>query len=68
MVKKGDTFKIGEICPESGIYLLRCTCMISGKCDLSEEQSSIPLVKGKKFPPCRNCGGRNVKWEFIKKA
>lgn len=69
MVKKGDTFKIGETCPESGVYRLKdCSCMIGGKCDISEEQYTIPLVKGKKFPPCRNCSGSNIKWEFVKKA
>ena len=69
MVKTGDTFKIGEICLESGIYRLKdCACMIEGKCDISEEQYTIPLVKGEKFPPCRNCGGNSIKWEFVKKA
>ena len=69
MVKVGDTFKIGEICPESGIYRLKdCSCMIGGKCDVSLEQYTIPLVKGKKFPPCRNCSGSSIKWEFVKKA
>jgi hypothetical protein len=69
MVKKGDTFKIGEICQESGVYRLKdCSCMIRGKCDISKEQYTIPLVKGKKFPPCRNCSGSSIKWEFVKKA
>ena len=68
MVKKGDRFKIGEVCEESGIYRLHCSCMVGGKCDISEEQFTIPLVKGKKFPPCRNCDGRHVEWEFLRKA
>jgi len=69
MVKKGDTFKIGEICPESGIYKLTdYACMMKGKCDVSLEQYTIPLTKGKKFPPCRNCSGSSIKWEFVKKA
>ena len=65
MVKKGDTFKIGEVCPESGIYRLKC---VGGKCDTSKEQHTIPLVKGKKFPPCKSCEGGSVSWEFVKKA
>ena len=68
MVKKGDTFNIGEICPESGVYKLKCSCMVGCKCDISEEQYTIPLVKGKKFPPCRNCNDKKTKWEFVKKA
>ena len=69
MVKKGDVFNIGEICPESGIYRLKnCSCMIDGKCDISEAQYTIPLVKGKKFPPCRNCKGSALQWEFVEKA
>ena len=65
MVKKGDTFKIGAICPESGIYRVKdCD---KGKCGVSEEQYTIPLVKGKKFPPCKSCCGE-VEWEFVKKA
>ena len=69
MVKQGDTFKIGEICPESGVYRIKnCACMVGGKCDVSEEQYTIPLVKGKKFPPCRNCQGSSFVWEFVRKA
>jgi len=69
VAKKKDTFKIGEICPESGIYKLKdCACMVGGKCDISTDQYTIPLVKGKKFPPCRNCKGSSIKWEFVKKA
>ncbi len=68
MVKIGDTFKIGEICQESGVYKLKnCSCMVGGKCDISKMQYTIPLVKGKTFPPCRNCSS-GIVWEFIKKA
>ena len=68
MVKKGDTFKIGEVCQESGIYRLVSVCDISGKCEISDEQKTIPLAKGEKFPPCKSCSSGNVKWEFVKKA
>jgi hypothetical protein len=69
MVKKGDTFNVGEVCPESGIYRLTdSACVDKGKCDISKEQYTIPLVKGKKFPPCRSCEGSSIKWEFVKKA
>jgi len=69
MVKIGDTFSIGEVCQESGVYkIVGCACMIDGKCEISEEQYTIPLAKGNKFPPCRSCGGCNMKWELIQKA
>jgi len=68
MVKPGDTFKIGEVCPESGIYRLKnCTCMAENKCSISQLQYTIPLAKGNKFPPCKKCGG-GIVWEFIKEA
>ena len=67
MIKKGDTFKIGEICPESGVYRLK-NCMCHA-CDCkSVKQQTIPLVKGKRFPPCRNCKGEDVLWEFERPA
>lgn len=66
MIKKGNIFHVGKICQESGVYRLKnCICK-SCKC-VSEDQITIPLVKGKRFPPCRNCQG-DVVWEFIKKA
>ena len=69
MVKTTDTFNIGQICPESGIYkLTHCACMLDASCDISQKQYTIPLVKGKKFPPCRNCGSSKIKWEFVRKA
>ena len=67
MVKKGDTFKIGEICPESGVYRLK-NCVCSDCACLSEEQRTIPLVKGKRFPPCKNCKGSDIVWEFVMQA
>ena len=68
MVAQGDKFKIGQICPESGIYKLKnCTCL-TGDCDISEKQYTIPLVKGKTFPPCRNCHSGAIEWEFVEKA
>jgi hypothetical protein len=61
MLKRGDTFHIGQICPESGIYKVKnCSCA-------TEEQREIPLAKGNTFPPCKNCGGK-VKWEFVRHA
>lgn len=69
MITKGDTFKIGEICPESGVYKLKnCSCLSQGSCDISEKQYTIPLVEGKTFPPCRNCKGNTIEWEFVEKA
>ena len=65
MTNKNNTFKIGEICPESGVYeLINC----DEACNVSKEQRTIPLVKGKKFPPCRDCANSNIEWKFIKKA
>lgn len=70
MLHKGDTFNIGQVCPESGIYrLTQCTCKEKGGCEVSEEQYTIPLTKGEKFPPCRSCGnGGDIKWEFVRRA
>lgn len=59
MAKVGDYFKIGEICPISGVYRLR-NC----ECDVSRQQEEIPLTKGKRFPPCKNCT-KKVLWELI---
>lgn len=68
MVKAGDTFNIGEICPESGVYKVKQSeCKASDGCVISKDQLTIPLVKGKRFPPCKDCHGPIV-WEFIKKA
>jgi len=68
MVKKGDTFEIGEVCPESGVYrIVQCDCTAEKGCHISEDQYTIPLVKGKKFPPCKSCNTK-LKWEFVKKA
>ncbi len=60
-IKRGDTFDIGEICPESGVYRIKgCKCE-------SEDQREIPLAKGHRFPPCRTCKG-GFKWEFVRRA
>ena len=67
MVKIGDTFRIGEICQESGIYRLK-NCFCDNCACVSEEQITIPLSKSEKFPPCRNCKGADVVWEFVQKA
>jgi len=67
MLKRGDTFHIGEVCPESGVYRLKDRdCKDNGGCK-TEDQREIPLAKGKTFPPCRNCKGRVI-WEFVRKA
>lgn len=64
-VKRGDTFRIGQICPESGVYRIKgeedCKCV-------SEEQREIPLVKGKRFPPCKNCTRDTIVWEYVRRA
>lgn len=67
MVKAGDTFNIGEICPESGVYRIKKSSCQAAECVISKEQLTIPLVKGKTFPPCKDCQGAIV-WEFVKKA
>lgn len=68
MIKAGDTFNIGEICPESGVYKIKSSsCKPNTECCISKEQLTIPLVKGKRFPPCKGCHG-TVVWEFVKKA
>ncbi|GMU18948.1 MAG: hypothetical protein AMXMBFR12_01400 [Candidatus Babeliales bacterium] len=56
------TFNIGQVCPESGVYRIKTNC----NC-LSVKQHEIPLVKGKKFPPCRNCDFEVI-WELVRKA
>lgn len=67
MLKRGDTFHIGEVCPESGVYRLKGKdCAEGGGCE-SEEQREIPLTKGERFPPCRNCKGPVV-WEYVRRA
>ncbi len=69
MDNKKNTFNIGEICPESGVYkIVNCECLINGGCDISVEQYTIPLAKGNKFPPCRSCAGKSLKWELVQKA
>ncbi len=61
MLKRGDTFRIGEVCQESGIYRIKgCACS-------SEEQREIPLVKGHTFPPCKMCK-THIVWEFVRQA
>ena len=67
MPHRGDTFKIGEVCPESGIYRLKDSDCAEGKECVSEEQREIPLVKGHRFPPCKSCKGKVV-WEYVRKA
>lgn len=61
-------FNIGEICPESGVYRIStAACGIDNKGCASKDQLEIPLVKGKRFPPCRNCKGE-VTWHMVRKA
>lgn len=60
-LKRGDTFHIGAVCPESGVYRLKnCNCT-------SEEQREIPLAKGHTFPPCKSCKHK-VSWEFVRQS
>lgn len=66
MIKRGDTFNIGEVCPESGVYRLKDRDCKGDGCK-SEEQREIPLTKGEKFPPCKNCKGPVI-WEFVRHA
>ncbi len=65
MANIGDKFKIGEICTESGIYKLEEHSVGSGNAQRSEAQKEIPLSKGEKFPPCRDCK-EEVLWVLIK--
>lgn len=61
-------FKIGEICPESGVYRISPTaCGLDNKGCVSENQKEIPLAKGHRFPPCRDCEGE-VTWHMVRKA
>lgn len=56
------TYKVGEICPESGIYRIKTSCHC-----LSKQQYEIPLAKGNTFPPCRNCNFEVI-WELVRHA
>jgi len=51
----------GEICPESGVYLL-----VHHK-DVSHKQEDIPLSKGERFPPCRHCE-HPIEWVLLSEA
>ena len=65
MANIGDKFRIGEICPESGIYKLEEHGVGSGNAQIPENQKEIPLSKGEKFPPCRDCK-EEVFWILIR--
>lgn len=68
MVTTKDTFNIGQICPESGVYRIKGCDQSSSSCaTMSEKQREIPLVKGHRFPPCKNCKGKVI-WEFVRHA
>ena len=67
MAEIGDSFNIGEVCPESGLYHLKEHACGQGNAQRSGDQKKIPLTKGEKFPPCRNCEGE-IRWELIRKA
>ncbi|MFH1461533.1 MAG: YjzC family protein [bacterium] len=67
MANIGEKFNIGKICPESGMYKLIEHGCGSGNAQRSENQKAIPLTKGEKFPPCKNCKGE-ISWELIEKA
>jgi hypothetical protein len=55
------TYRPGEICPTSGLYKLLHNN------DVSHEQAVIPLTKGDKFPPCRNCT-QTIEWVLLEEA
>ena len=61
MKENKNSFHPGEICPTSGMYRL-----VNHK-DVSPEQAIIPLTKGERFPPCRNCK-TTVEWELVSEA
>lgn len=48
-VNKGDTFKPGDVCKESGIYRV-----IHDPKHTAEHE--VTVVDGEKFPPCNHCG------------
>lgn len=56
-------YRPGEICPTSGLYRL----VHHHEQHVSDEQSLIPLTKGEKFPPCRNCT-ESIEWELVSEA
>jgi len=61
MKESKNTFHPGEICPTSGIYRL------TNHKDVSPNQAEIPLTKGERFPPCRNCK-KTVEWKLVREA
>ena len=67
MINRGDTFKVCEVCPESGVYRLKYRSCTGREGCHSENQREIPLTKGKRFPPCRNCKGEVV-WKYVRRA
>ena len=54
-------FHPGDICPVSGMYRL------THAEEVSREQAVIPLTKGERFPPCRNCTSK-IEWVLIEEA
>jgi hypothetical protein len=61
MKAKKNTYRPGDICPTSGVYRL------TNNKDASPEQSEIPLTKGERFQPCRNCK-ETIEWELVREA
>ena len=61
MTTKKNTFHPGDICPASGIYRL------TSHKDVSPDQAEIPLTKGERFPPCRNCK-ETIEWQLVREA
>jgi|GEM_PF-2977484 len=57
--KEQKTFRTGEKCPRSGLYMHYCDGKEGGK-------NTIPLSKSETFPPCRSCG--SVKWTLVMAA
>jgi len=46
---RGDTFKPGDVCPQSGIYRV-----VHDPRHTAEHE--VTVVNGERFPPCNHCG------------
>jgi len=48
--EKGDEFKPGQTCKQSGIYKVVHD-------PNHKEEHEVTVINGKRFPPCRDCDG-----------
>ena len=48
--EKGEKFKPGQTCKQSGIYKVVHD-------PTHKEEHEVTVVNGKRFPPCRDCDG-----------